>query len=103
MNLCRLMLVVLFFKQKSAYEMHISAWSSDVCSSDLTPAFTGHAGVAAFLDFAHQDASRELTPKVHRIVACGNEGILDFTRSEERRVGKECVSTCRSRWWQSLE
>src|SRR3546814_20598967 len=22
-----------------------------------------------------------------------------FNRSEERRVGKECVSTCRSRWW----
>src|SRR3546814_15118785 len=22
-----------------------------------------------------------------------------FSRSEERRVGKECVSTCRSRWW----
>src|SRR3546814_3480312 len=44
-----------------------------------TPAFTGHAGVAAFWDFAHQDASRELTPKVHRIVACGNEGILDLT------------------------
>src|SRR3546814_14885932 len=24
--------------------------------------------------------------------------VLDVTRSEERRVGKECVSTCRSRW-----
>lgn len=44
-----------------------------------TPPFSGHAGVAAFWDFAHQDASRELTPKVHRIVACGNEGLLDFT------------------------
>src|SRR3546814_4459451 len=27
-----------FFKQKTAYEMRISDWSSDVCSSDLTPA-----------------------------------------------------------------
>src|SRR3546814_3739590 len=26
-----------FFKQKTAYEMHISDWSSDVCSSDLQP------------------------------------------------------------------
>src|SRR3546814_5788415 len=26
-----------FFKQKTAYEMRISDWSSDVCSSDLTP------------------------------------------------------------------
>src|SRR3546814_6730049 len=29
--------VVLFFKQKTAYEMRISDWSSDVCSSDLQP------------------------------------------------------------------
>src|SRR3546814_6164203 len=28
-----------FFKQKTAYEMRISDWSSDVCSSDLPPAF----------------------------------------------------------------
>src|SRR3546814_1832211 len=31
-----------FFKQKTAYEMRISDWSSDVCSSDLEPAFAGH-------------------------------------------------------------
>src|SRR3546814_10049278 len=30
--------VILFFKQKTAYEMRISDWSSDVCSSDLSPA-----------------------------------------------------------------
>src|SRR3546814_9974192 len=29
------MFFVFFFKQKTAYEMHISDWSSDVCSSDL--------------------------------------------------------------------
>src|SRR3546814_5583564 len=29
------MLLVFFFKQKTAYEMRISDWSSDVCSSDL--------------------------------------------------------------------
>src|SRR3546814_2063667 len=28
-------MVVFFFKQKTAYELHISDWSSDVCSSDL--------------------------------------------------------------------
>src|SRR3546814_6716604 len=28
-------LIILFFKQKTAYEMRISDWSSDVCSSDL--------------------------------------------------------------------
>src|SRR3546814_10210994 len=31
------MLCGLFFKQKTAYELRISEWSSDVCSSDLTP------------------------------------------------------------------
>src|SRR3546814_20616606 len=33
--------VLFFFKQKTAYEMRISDWSSDVCSSDLNPASTG--------------------------------------------------------------
>src|SRR3546814_2627779 len=32
---CRLFLFFFFFKQKTAYEMRISDWSSDVCSSDL--------------------------------------------------------------------
>src|SRR3546814_4548218 len=32
-----IILIVFFFKQKTAYEMRISDWSSDVCSSDLTP------------------------------------------------------------------
>src|SRR3546814_9970259 len=34
------MLVFFFFKQKTAYEMRISDWSSDVCSSDLTKGAT---------------------------------------------------------------
>src|SRR3546814_3282883 len=34
-DVCRLRLVCFFFKQKTAYEMRISDWSSDVCSSDL--------------------------------------------------------------------
>src|SRR3546814_3899470 len=38
---------VLFFKQKTAYEMRISDWSSDVCSSDLTPVMIGEGPVAA--------------------------------------------------------
>src|SRR3546814_10702977 len=40
-------LLFFFFKQKTAYEMRISDWSSDVCSSDLRPRFTApRAGVA---------------------------------------------------------
>src|SRR3546814_6189839 len=42
-----LVLVFFFFKQKTAYEMRISDWSSDVCSSDLMDETRGH-GVSAF-------------------------------------------------------
>src|SRR3546814_7210411 len=71
-----------FFKQKTAYEMRISDWSSDVCSSDLPTDFT-------------QSRFRSTS------TACSTTGSgasPSLSRSEERRVGKECVSTCRSRW-----
>src|SRR3546814_5201508 len=73
-----------FFKQKTAYEMRISDWSSDVCSSDLRALpFTECDVVCASAD--------EVAAAIHALVVRG-------ARSEERRVGKECVSTCRSRW-----
>src|SRR3546814_5025350 len=74
-----------FFKQKTAYEMRISDWSSDVCSSDL-----GLQGGAVATD---QDAVAD-----DRHAAEAHGGACEDGRSEERRVGKECVSTCRSRW-----
>ena len=43
-----------------------------------TPPFKGHAGVSHFWDFAHQDSTRHLEPKVEQIIACANEGILHF-------------------------
>src|SRR3546814_6293184 len=39
-----LIIFILFFKQKTAYEMRISDWSSDVCSSDLAHVFTFSSG-----------------------------------------------------------
>src|SRR3546814_5311769 len=39
--LCACYVDFCFFKQNTAYEMRISDWSSDVCSSDLRPAATG--------------------------------------------------------------
>src|SRR3546814_6205293 len=79
-------LVFFFFKQKTAYEMRISDWSSDVCSSDLEPHLVGddHHGQAVCAQRLHH-----FEHLVHQ---------LWIERSEERRVGKECVSTCRSRW-----
>src|SRR3546814_5276662 len=93
-------MVFFFFKQKTAYEMRISDWSPDVCSSDLR----------------HRDTPVAIprpTPAIHEwgcgtifcprskyasSVTAQDGGMTTQTRSEERRVGKECVSTCRSRW-----
>src|SRR3546814_11651777 len=97
-----------FFKQNTAYEMRISDWSSDVCSSDLKA--TRQCVIAI--------PARKLAAKVVKIGNCSGRDIDKFAaigltalpaakvtapligecRAEERRVGKECVSTCRSRW-----
>src|SRR3546814_4072845 len=90
-----------FFKQKTAYEMRMSDWSSDVCSSDLVDAGQ-HGGVddlQRFLAVVHLvelvlDQLEELVADRAALFLGG----LAHGRSEERRVGKECVSTCRSRW-----
>src|SRR3546814_5064653 len=75
---------VFFFKQKTAYEMRISDWSSYVCSSDL----------AAVRRLADARGARSPGADRRRRPAL----LPRRPRSEERRVGKECVSTCRSRW-----
>src|SRR3546814_17547224 len=114
--------------------MRISDWSSDVCSSDLRPEWSGRARPHIWWDeiapdcrngwrrghqkggqcqpsgspegtivarppppfqfgrriFLHAYQCRQLWTR-YRLVYC--------IRSEERRVGKECVGPCRSRWW----
>src|SRR3546814_17636281 len=104
-------IVVFLFKQKTAYEMRISDWSSDVCSSDLAPPSARQASVIArrrsgvskagfdqrklWLDERPGVSSRAPPgARAARGRRCGRRG----HRSEERRVGKECGSTCRSRW-----
>src|SRR3546814_2368568 len=91
-----------FFKQKTAYEMRISDWSSDVCSSDLQPVERQHGGEQSrHPDHARRDAGEDLWlgPDAERKQADRqHEEQQSIERSEERRVGKECVSTCRSRW-----
>src|SRR3546814_9544784 len=85
-----------FFKQKTAYGMRISDWSSDVCSSDLfegVPVVQAQLFVALKQPAVDQDA---LIVVLQQVFATGDRA---GRRSEERRVGKECVSTCRSRWW----
>src|SRR3546814_8200944 len=109
------------FKKRTANEMRISDWSSDVCSSDLGQNWTrvtdatlgdhhlnamvraadgalivvGERGLMA--RSADNGDSWQLLPQVYD----GSFfGVLALKRSEERRVGKECVSPGSSRWWQ---
>src|SRR3546814_10309630 len=95
-----------FFKQKTAYEMRISDWSSDVCSSDLFEVRLELAGIQnppfvnvlvitqAWVDVGGQP----VVVDYDEAPAEENGHETWWKRSEERRVGKECVSTCRSRW-----
>src|SRR3546814_8965631 len=96
-------LLFFFFKQKTAYEMRISDWSSDVCSSDLG----FHKFCENFpYDFVEKKASERESGLSMAYIAISkvSDQIQNrvfnrpLARSEERRVGKECVSTCRSRW-----
>src|SRR3546814_13651854 len=123
-----------FFKHKTAYEMRISDWSSDVCSSDLErptePRLTmtilpsqrqlmlpildavqragGQASTSEIreavadqlgLDPDTRSARGQIGGQDHNLLAHRIRWGPPHTRSEERRVGKECVSTCRSRGW----
>src|SRR3546814_20248869 len=80
--------------------MRISDWSSDVCSSDLADEPRASADRRLHVR-PHRRHRRRATPgrggapcdRPHR---AGRDA--GFRRSEECRVGKECVSTCRSRW-----
>src|SRR3546814_15554024 len=102
--------------------MRISDWSSDVCSSDLRSRWPHRLDrLPQRLDRRNQLHARDAeTPDADRIDASPTEhrgkslyractegkglaasrcGPHKTARSDERRVGKECVSTCRSRWW----
>src|SRR3546814_11525292 len=94
--------------------MRISDWSADVCSSDLTMEFgvkptevrhligrlgEFHCALQVGGNLAHMANQHGFD------VVCSNDRRISVKttaqvsgRSEERRVGKECVSTCRSRW-----
>src|SRR3546814_20944974 len=114
--------MLFLFKQKTAYEMRISDWSSDVCSSDLVDC--AHAvGLLTeklkqvrlqIIELQQLEAALEHTIDAHRRAelpasvrpdACPvieraareRAQAREELRSEERRVGKESVSTCDSR------
>src|SRR3546814_9923744 len=95
-----------FFKQKTAYEVRISDWSSDVCSSDLgdwqdlvdrVPFRLTDEQEAAIEKLVQRLSAKQVSSTlINADVGMGKS--IVYQRSEERRVGKECVSPCRSRW-----
>src|SRR3546814_13973583 len=93
--------------------MRISDWSSDVCSSDLAgsefPTEQIEKGRSLYVDNCSGCHATSLTGAAHNPALSGadflshwrgktSDDLASYIRSEERRVGKECVSTCRSRW-----
>src|SRR3546814_21005961 len=88
--------------------MRISDWSSNVCSSDLL----GDIGLGyAPLGLGGRENGRAVLSTHIRPLAVALGGVvgdreIDLQqlpvrdRTEERRVGPECVRTCRSRWFQ---
>src|SRR3546814_9742355 len=100
------------FKQKTSYELRISDWSSDVCSSDLVAdAVQGiNDGRVDIVIGTHKILSKDVRFKRLGLVIIDEEhrfGVRQkealkalraevdvLTRSDESRVGKECVSMC---------
>src|SRR3546814_13191437 len=96
--------------------MRISDWSSDVCSSDLlhtrdyrtAEAFVGKHVIVVGAGISAIQLLNEVSRVTSTTWVTRREPVFrdrPFTpedgraaRSAERRVGKECVSTCRSRW-----
>src|SRR3546814_21119745 len=93
--------------------MRISDWSSDVCSSDLTTLQSAvnwdvlglYQSLKSFDYVGPLQSGVQIycdCPPSHRLAGSVNTSANAHRRityrSEERRVGKECVSTCRSRW-----
>src|SRR3546814_3039340 len=102
--------------------MRISDWSSDVCSSDLRiiAMYARGMSVREIQAFLAESYGTEVSPdfissvtdevmaeamawqsrplEVMYPVVFFDALRVKIRRSEERRVGKECVSTCRSRW-----
>src|SRR3546814_11343613 len=109
--------------------MRISDWSSDVCSSDLrigvatqykAHSLIRHLQLGWNFFRTERNEMLDILPASQRVderqwylgtadAVTQNIDIIEgykakyivilAGRSEERRVGKECVSTCRSRWW----
>src|SRR3546814_5132996 len=101
-------LVFVLFKQKTAYELRISDWSSDVCTADLKanaddsqrPERRDPAKKRSIIFSPHPDDDViSMGGTFIRLADQGHDVHVAYqTRSQERRVGKEWVRPCISRW-----
>src|SRR3546814_8704071 len=82
------MLFIFFFKQKTAYEMCISDWSSDVCSSDLPDMMSG-------------SSAKKIRLRTLDLLSCATGKLGDILAEALRRklqcfdgcqVGKDCLA-----------
>src|SRR3546814_9516536 len=110
--MCHGYVFVFFFKQKTAYEMRISDWSSDVCSSDLTArrrtpllgrqqAHDRNLSAMSVCSTPRPrpfTSTRRLTLRSVLTASTCFRSSRRHARSEELRVGKECVSSCSCCW-----
>src|SRR3546814_4549106 len=102
--------LVFFFKQKTAYEMRNSDWSSDVCSSDLRRDRQLDIGgrrpgdadaVAGRLLRPGQEGGEDADGRGLAVVPTGGDAVLRLLHlraPEESRLGTEGASTCGTRW-----
>src|SRR3546814_1068889 len=104
--------MILYLKQKTAYEVRISDWSSDVCSSDLAafsrglslslpacasacrPILVGR-GWSRLCNFSGSNIHDDADGAGHHLLRRQEHA----GRSDERRAGNACASTCIPRWW----
>src|SRR3546814_10782474 len=74
--------MIVFFKQKTAYEMRISDWRSDVCSSDLSPERVGRE--------AAKGKQSGRTQEIQRLIARSLRSVCDMRLLGERQVTVDC-------------
>src|SRR3546814_14023160 len=114
------MVLFCMFKQKTAYELRSSGWSSDVCSSGLRERlafivdtrlslrrlrFTDEVAIAENREGV--DAEQTAQADLASMMGTLRQHLTDLpavtaARSDERRVGKAGVSTCRLRWYPDI-
>src|SRR5262249_59061425 len=82
-----------FFSSRRRHTRLVSDWSSDVCSSDLV--YSAPAALRRRTTSASCVGTRSLNKPLAAVVRTPAVSTRSLSRSEERRVGKEC----RSRWW----